>query len=256
MGASKPLRVCNRVFNVVLAALLVGATLFAGYSLWDNQQVYAEAKGVRDDLLNLRPKEGKDNRKAFEKLRKINPDVVAWITMDGTKIDYPIVQGEDDEEYLNKDVYGDFALSGSIFLDTQCNPSFTDAYSLVYGHHMENHLMFGDLDLYHDKKFFKKNTTGVLMTPNNTYGLEVLAVMTVNSSDSTIFSPTSWAKDCSGVLSYATQKAEHIHSDVAEKIGADTSQERIVALATCSSEGTEARTVLLARIVPYTGDGK
>lgn len=256
MGASKPLRVCNRVFNVVLAALLVGATLFAGYSLWDNQQVYAEAKGVRDDLLNLRPKEGKDNRKAFEKLRKINPDVVAWITMDGTKIDYPIVQGEDDEEYLNKDVYGDFALSGSIFLDTQCNPSFTDAYSLVYGHHMENHLMFGDLDLYHDKKFFKKNTTGVLMTPDNTYGLEVLAVMTVNSSDSTIFSPTSWAKDCSGVVSYAVLKGEHVHNDVAEKIGADTSQERIVALATCSSEGTEARTVLLARIVPYTGDGK
>ena len=57
-------------------------------------------------------------------------------------------------------------------------------------------------------------------------------------------------------MSYATQKAEHIHSDVAEKIGADTSQERMVALATCSSEGTEARTVLLARIVPYTGDGK
>ena len=153
-------------------------------------------------------------------------------------------------------MYGDFALSGSIFLDTQCNPSFTDAYSLVYGHHMENHLMFGDLDLYHNKKFFKKNTGGVLMTPDNTYGLEVLAVMTVNSSDSTIFSPTSWAKDCSGVVSYATQKAEHIHSDVAEKIGADTSRERIVALATCSSEGTEARTVLLARIVPHTGDGK
>ena len=57
-------------------------------------------------------------------------------------------------------------------------------------------------------------------------------------------------------MNYAVQKGEHVHNDVAEKIGADTAKERIVALATCSSEGTEARTVLLARIVPYTGDGK
>ena len=57
-------------------------------------------------------------------------------------------------------------------------------------------------------------------------------------------------------MNYAVQKGEHVHNDVVEKIGADTAKERIVALATCSSEGTEARTVLLARIVPYTGDGK
>lgn len=256
MRASRPLRACNKVFNIVVAVLLIGATFFAGYSLWDNQQVYAQAQKVGEDLLNLRPKEGKNHRKAFERLRKINPDVVAWITMKGTKIDYPVVQGEDDLEYLNKDVYGDFALSGAIFLDSQCNPSFTDSYSLIYGHHMDNHLMFGDLDLYHDKDFFNKNKTGVLMTPDDTYGLEVFAVMTVNSSDSTIFSPTSWTKDCSGVVSYATKKAEHVRSDVVEKIGADVSKERLVALATCSSTGTEARTVLLARIVPYTGNGK
>lgn len=45
----------------------------------------------------------------------INKDVAGWITIDDTHIDYPVVQGKDDMEYINKDVYGEFSLSGSIF---------------------------------------------------------------------------------------------------------------------------------------------
>ena len=56
-----------------------------------------------------------DESPSLQELQKINPDVCAWLTVDGTKIDYPVVQGETNLEYINQDIYGEFALSGSIF---------------------------------------------------------------------------------------------------------------------------------------------
>lgn len=249
MGSGRVLHIFERIFNLAVAVLLLGAALFAGYSLWDNEQVYASAQGVRDSLLSLRPQEGADAGPGFEELRKINPDVVGWISLDGTRIDYPIVQGKDELEYLNKDVYGDFSLAGAIFLSTQCSGDFTDAYSLIYGHHMADSMMFGDLDLYLDGDFFDENSTGTLITPDETYGLEVFEVLTVTSSDSTIFSPTSWKADCSGAVAAVADRAVHIRKDVAEKIEGSPGEEQIVALTTCSSEGTQARTIVLAHMV-------
>lgn len=248
MGSGRVLHVFERIFNLIVAVLLFGAALFAGYSLWDNEQVYASAEDVRDSLLSLRPQEGSDAGPGFEELRRINPDVVGWIALDGTKIDYPIVQGKDELEYLNKDVYGDFSLAGAIFLSTQCSGGFTDAYSLIYGHHMADGMMFGDLDLYLDEGFFGQNPGGTLITPDATYGLEVFEVLTATSSDSTIFSPTSWKADCSAAVAAVAGRAVHIRQDVAEKIERSPGEEKIVALATCSSEGTQARTIVLARM--------
>ena len=67
---------------------------------------------------------------------KLNKDVVGWITIFDTHISYPVVQGKDNQEYLNKDVFGKFSFSGSIFLDYRNACDFTDSYSIIYGHHM------------------------------------------------------------------------------------------------------------------------
>ena len=120
---------------------------YSAYALWDNSQVYAAADNVQAELLQFKPKAGADNGASFEELLGINPDVCAWVTLDNTAIDYPVVQGEDNFTYVNTDVYGDFSLAGSIFLDVNCDKNFTDPYSLLYGHHMEESKMFGDLDL-------------------------------------------------------------------------------------------------------------
>lgn len=126
MNASKFfLKAANSLVTAIVALFLILAAAYSGYALWDNAQVYGAVDDIQSQLLKLKPDpEQKDGGTSFEELRKINPDVCGWITLDHTKIDYPILQGEDNLTYINTDVYGDFALSGSIFLDSGCDRNF------------------------------------------------------------------------------------------------------------------------------------
>ena len=125
------LKTANSLLSAVIVLFLVVAGAYSAYALWDNMQVYASVDDIQSQLLKYKPTPGEDNGPTFEKLRAINPDVCAWITLDGTKIDYPVLQGEDNLTYINKDVYGNFALAGSIFLDSNCDRSFQKKYSLL-----------------------------------------------------------------------------------------------------------------------------
>ena len=173
------LRAANGLLDGVTALLVLLAVVWSGYALWDNSRVYAAADNVQAGLLAFKPQPQEDNSLSFGQLRDINPDVCGWLTLDGTAIDYPVVQGESNFTYLNTDVYGSFALAGSIFLDVDCDADFSGRYSLLYGHHMENGRMFGDLDKYKDGAFFRQNTTGTLTLPGGSYRLEVLACLVV-----------------------------------------------------------------------------
>ena len=76
-------------------------------------------------------------------LKNRNPDVVGWVYIDATQASYPIVQGEDNQEYLHKALDGRYLFAGCIFLSAGNEPDFSDANSIVYGHHMKDGSMFG-----------------------------------------------------------------------------------------------------------------
>lgn len=251
MGIHKYIiRMTDSLLNMIfiIAILLVGA--YCGYSLWDDQQIYVEAENVQEDMLKLKPEISEEEDGAsFDELLAINEDVCAWLTLDNTEIDYPVLQGEDNLEYINKDVYGEFALAGSIYLDSRCDREFGLKYSLLYGHHMSRSRMFGDLELYKEKEFFDKNKTGILILPDRIYDLEIFSCMIVDQHDEIIFKPDSWAYDNSRVFSYAERNSKHLHKDVLEK--AKTQGDvQILAMSTCSYEYDEARTIVLAVMKP------
>ena len=81
----------------------------------------------------------------FEALEEINPDVVGWLYIPILDLSYPVVQGTDNEYYLNHIYDGDANFSGSIMLDCENNPDMTDHNTFIYGHHMKNKTMFGIL---------------------------------------------------------------------------------------------------------------
>ena len=150
--AEKVLRLLNRTLDAVILIVLLLAGLYSVYSIWDNSQIYQQSMDLQVKLRDLKPQEDKPS---FAELLQINPDVVAWVTLEGTQIDHPIVQGEDNLEYLNKDVYGDYALSGSIFLDSRCRCDLQEDYLLLYGHHMEKHQMLVIWNLTCSRNFLK-----------------------------------------------------------------------------------------------------
>ena len=115
--AGRAARFGNQILNIIAGILTLLLFLYGAYCLWDT---YMTGRGafLSDDLLEYKPTPGQEENPTLQELMAINPDVVGWLTVDDTHIDYPVVQGEDDMEYINKDVYGQFALSGSIFLSS------------------------------------------------------------------------------------------------------------------------------------------
>ena len=165
-----------------------------------------------------------------------------------------MVQGEDNFTYVNTDVYGDFSLAGSIFLDVNCDKNFTDPYSLLYGHHMEESKMFGDLDLYKDAEFFAQNTTGELILPDRTYDLQTFACLLVPASESAIFQPQRWDSDLQGLYTFAQENALNLNTETLAAMKAAGDDAQVLALSTCSTEFTDARTILLAWMLPSASD--
>lgn len=244
------LKAANSLVNLVVILSLSVAGIYAAYALWDNSRIYTAASDVQADMVKIKPAVEEDGGASFEELLAINPDVCAWVTVDNTKIDHPVLQGATNLTYINTDVYGNFALAGSIFLDTRNERDFSDAYSLLYGHHMENSGMFGDLDLFKDRKFFTENKTGMLILPDKSYQFEIFACLLVDAVEDAIFDPELWQTDIEGLLAFAQEQSLHLREETILEL-TQTEAPKILALSTCSTEFTDARTIILAVMEPY-----
>lgn len=242
-------RTGEKILDRIVGLVLILAILFAGYSLWNSYMLY---KGgfASDELLKFKPHitEDGENPTLWE-LMKINDDVKAWLTVDDTHIDYPVVQGEDNMEYINKDVYKNFALSGSIFLDYRNNQNFEDPYTLLYGHHMEGGGMFGDVVLFEDKKFFEDHKYGTLFLPDKTYRVEFFMCSKIDAYDQMIFNPMN-----TSTMDGRYSLIDHSRQTMLQERDIDLRNDKIIALSTCEKATTNGRTVLLGVLRPMDGD--
>lgn len=115
----------------------------------------------------------------FEALRNRNPDMVGWIKVPGTRIDYPVVCGKDNEEYLHKTFSKKKNRSGCIFLDVNCKKDFSSDNSVIYGHHMKDGSMFAELVKFRDPEFVKRHKRILLYLPETTLSLSVVSAYAV-----------------------------------------------------------------------------
>lgn len=114
--------------------------------------------------------------KELKKLHEKNNDVYAWIEVPGTKIDYPILQHEnDDEYYLYHDMDGDENTYGSIFTEPINSKDFKDPNTVIYGHNMMDESMFGSLKWFEDEEFFNKHSEVVITTLDSVRTYKILA---------------------------------------------------------------------------------
>ena len=118
----------------------------------------------------------KQNVIDFDKLKKQNKDIVAWIKVPGTSVDYPVYQHPKDNSYYlthNADKQEDSY--GAIYIETFNNKYFTDPNTVVYGHNMRNGSMFGSLHKFEDAKFFNKHRKIIIYTEDDTLTYKIFA---------------------------------------------------------------------------------
>lgn len=239
------LKIINSALQSAAAFAVSATLLFSGYMIWDNSQVYTAAKNVQISVHEAKPVEDEDGKYDFEKLRSINRDVKLWITLDGTEIDGPVVQGRDNLYYLNCDVFGRQSMAGALYLDSRNDGDFSDIYNIIYGHHMKGSLMFGDLDDYMKKDFFDANTTGTFLLPDGAKKFETLAVMKLPDSTANVFRPSFYLRDLSGLCSFLEENASNISAAALAKLKAAPGDYQVTALVTCTDGRTGTRLVLL-----------
>jgi sortase B len=173
--------------------------------MYDSYLVYRQ---VDDGILGWF--RGEEDESSSDKV--VTEDLVGYLCLYDTDINEPIMQGKDNLEYLTKNPYGEYSLSGSIFLDARNQADFTDEYSLIYGHHMENNKMFGALDDYLSEDFFLEHQTGLIMVgEEKVYPLQVFAVLEVDAYEKAVFAPTE--TDVQETVAYIREHAKYLDED-------------------------------------------
>lgn len=196
--------------GLLLICLMTAA--FAGWKLFGIYRTYQEGKEEYDKLTDYIDKDesngnkdkvkGKDKcpiKVDFDALREINPDVVGWIYIPDTGINYPIVQAGNNTTYLHRTFQRKDSHVGAIFLDALCNPDFSSFNSIIYGHNLKNGEMFGHLKklydvVYNSKADYRKHPKVWIITSEQAMEYKIFAfreisinkdkdVYTINLSD-------------------------------------------------------------------------
>lgn len=175
----------------------------------------------------------------FTALQEFNPDIIAWIRIPDTIIDYPVLQGEDDNEYLRHTPDGEYSIGGSIFLEWTNASDFSDNHSIIYGHHFRGSYkpMFTHLVDYKAEDFYKAHPVAELFTPAGKYTIRFFSCYVTALGDNAWRTQLSdeefsyWLRDITDKALYNTGI---IPSD----------QDRIITLSTCCTEYKNARFVI------------
>lgn len=179
----------------------------------------------------------------FDAMRAENPDVVGWLRCEGTPIDFPVVKGPDNDWYLRRNWKGEHDMCGSVFVDAAASDGFADARTVVYGHHMNDNLMFACLEDWGDQRFYEEHPDMWLLTPGHAYRLELVAGEHIPATSDAYLPATEHDE------AFAAWLADYVgHSDFKTGVSA-LPEDRYVMLSTCAYVYEDARYTLLGKLV-------
>ncbi len=178
----------------------------------------------------------------FNSLRNVNEDVVGWIMIPGTLIDYPILYGEDNQYYLNHTWDNKKNFAGSIFLEHANSSEFHDFHTVIYGHNMKDKSMFGGLRSYSKQAYWEKHPYVYLATDEGVWRYEIYAAFEAEVDGPTYYIGFEREEDKQDYLNHGMEESV-IETSVIPEV-----TDRILTLSTCTSVGYETRWVVQARL--------
>lgn len=187
------------------------------------------------------PKIEKLKETDLDALREVNEDILGWIHIPSSKIDYPLLQGEDNEYYLKRTWKGHRNPVGSIFLESRNSPDFTDWNTIIYGHNMSDGSMFAPLHRYKRQDFWEDHPYVYIVTDAGVLRYEVFSSYNAKIGSKTY-----------GLSFNQTETREEFIAMALENSQIDTGivpelTDQIITLSTCSG-GEKTRRVVHARM--------
>ena len=177
-------------------------------------------------------------------LLEMNGDYTCWLYCAGMNIDYPVVHGADNDRYLSTMFNGEKNASGTLFIDYRNLPDFQDPNTLIYGHHMRNEGMFGQLDEFAAQAFYASHPYMLVMSGKEISILELFAGYTTSSTDHCYDIAISDEEDMARFVAEAKRKSNF--ATAVEMLPTD----RLITMSTCAYSFENARFIVIGRLLP------
>ena len=251
----------KKAIRIIVMIICAAVFLYSAWQLFDYWREYKTAKDFNEDLFEkvvqvvptetAAPSEPEvSEEKApisvdFNLLRIDCDDVVGWLYSEGTQINYPVVQWQDNQYYLHRLLDGSYSDNGSLFLDFRNASDFSDFNSVIYGHHMKSGAMFGELSRYKTQDYYDEHPVMYLLTQKQNYRLDIAAGF-VTDAEADLYRVKTDEADKQQFIADALE-----HSDFVSGVEL-SADDRLVVLSTCDYTAYDSRFVVIAKLVPIT----
>lgn len=224
-------------YLILLIIIVISVVRFC-----QDYRTFHEAQSIYKTVTRIATQDGTTTAIDFSMLDNVNENIVAWIASAGTPIDYPVVQEEDNVYYLQHLIDDTPNPAGSIFMDAQNAGDFTDANTLIYGHHIENETsMFAELTQYKTQNYYNAHPTMQLYTLQKNMTIEIFAA---HLAPADTILPIRFAN--------AAERQQYIDDAIAKSaFQADCNiapQDKLITLATCAYDFKNARYIVYGKL--------
>lgn len=231
-------------------AVFVAALGYLGvimFSYWNDANRY---EVIATDNVDIEPETGglADMTADWDALRAINPEVVGWIYIPDTPVNYPVCWSGDNEKYLNMNFDGNQGVwtgCGTIFLDADDRPDFSNQNVVLYGHHMNDGSMFACLSDFASDEVFEAHRTIYLLTPDRNYQFRSFALIRTNGSEPLVTVSFKGSEDRARYVQDKMNRNMVTPSDGAVDPFA---VEKLLTLSTCDYNEYDGRAVLFSNL--------
>ena len=241
------MKILKKIVNIILVLIIC----ICSYKIVDKVMEYKKADNVyekiriekeelKNSYINNEDDTGEDG---IGNIFIDNEDYRGWLNVENTNIDYPILQSYDNQYYLDKDINGEYLMSGSIFMN-YLNDGFNDENTVLFGHNMRNGTMFAQLKKYKDRDFFyENNNINIELSNGEILKYEVFSVYVTDIEDNYIQTKFDNVYEYKEFLERIKNKS--IYESEIELCEDD----QIITLSTCSFEFDDARLVVHGKLI-------
>lgn len=243
----------KKIIEISIVILLIGIMLISSYFIYKNFKEDKEQENIFRELENIvttnetdEEKEQKEDNVNLKELYKINNDLVGWLKIENTNMNYPVMQTKDRPDYyLRKNIYKKYSVFGTPYIDENCDMENGNNL-IIYGHHINGNKMFGELENYKNEEYYNKHKFIKFYTLNEKAEYEIISVFKTtvyndkgfkyyqyyNLEDEREFE--TFINKCKELSLYDTQKIA--------KYG-----DKLLTLSTCEYSQSNGRLVVVAR---------